>query len=54
MNKSSGRSKKTVLFSFTVIYIIIAALVWGWFYYSGKSLINATDAFEQHISALSK
>ncbi|WP_026498440.1 YfhO family protein [Butyrivibrio sp. WCD2001] len=54
MKNTAGHSKKAVFFSFTILYIITALLVWGWFYYSKKSMINATDAFEQHINALSK
>lgn len=52
--KSSALTKRKEFFFFTLIYVIIAAYVWGWYFKSGKSLINSSDAFKQHINALTK
>lgn len=54
MKSSSAGSKRRTFICFTVIYILISVFVWGWFFKSGKSLINSSDAFKQHINALAK
>ncbi|WP_408069687.1 YfhO family protein [Butyrivibrio sp. JL13D10] len=54
MKASTASSKKRVFLFFTIIYVLMAILVWGWFFKSGKSLINSSDAFKQHINALAK
>ncbi|WP_029323810.1 YfhO family protein [Butyrivibrio sp. AE3004] len=54
MKTADKRSKTAVYLFYTIFYVLMAALVWGWFYKSGKSLINSSDAFEQHINALTK
>ncbi|MCR5343134.1 MAG: YfhO family protein [Butyrivibrio sp.] len=54
MKSSSAGSRRKAFICFTLIYIVISALVWGWFFKSGKSLINSSDAFKQHINALAK
>ncbi|WP_026492297.1 YfhO family protein [Butyrivibrio sp. XPD2002] len=54
MKSSSAGSRRKAFICFTLIYIVISVLVWGWFFKSGKSLINSSDAFKQHINALAK
>ncbi len=54
MKSSSAGSRRRVFICFTLVYIVISVLIWGWFFKSGKSLINSSDAFKQHINALAK
>ncbi len=54
MKKKSTQTNKAGYILFTILYFAMAILVWGWFVKSGKSLINSSDAFEQHINALAK
>ena len=44
--------KLLLLILYTIIYIIMCYAVWGYFKLSGKSFVNMTDAFEQHIKSL--
>ena len=45
------QKRKTILL-YTALYIALAAGIFGWFALCGKTLINKSDAFEQHINAL--
>ena len=44
------KAKRVLIY--TVIYAVMAVLVWRFFPLAGKSLINRSDAYEQHINAL--
>ena len=45
-------SRKKSLLTYTVLYALLAAAVWGWFLLAGKSFVCDADAYEQHINAL--
>lgn len=44
--------KRKYMLSYTLLYIALALGVWVYFYKAGKSLINTSDAYKQHINAL--
>ncbi len=44
--------KRKFLISYTLLYIALAVAVWIYFHLAGKSLINTSDAYKQHINAL--
>ncbi|MBR2122094.1 MAG: YfhO family protein [Lachnospiraceae bacterium] len=45
-----SRKRGVVLYS--VLYCLLAAGIWGWFYLAGRSFICDADAYEQHINAM--
>ncbi len=44
--------KRKFLISYSLLYVILGISVWIYFHLAGKSMINTSDAYKQHINAL--